>query len=102
MNRSPIHTISRDSPRIKVILHWADVRPAGEILLYMRRVGEPAEFAAYPPLAVSGGELTFMFDDLLFVKKQGRYEGRLVVGAGEYGRVQVEYADTTFILGVEK
>lgn len=102
MNRKPIHTISRDNPRITIVIHWGDVPPKGEILLYMRRVGEPAEFAVYPPLTENGGELTFQFDELLFVKKQGRYEGRLVIGAGEFGRIQVEYADTTYILGVHK
>lgn len=101
MNRTPIKTITRDSPRITILMQWADIPPQGEILLYMKRVGEPADFAVYPPLEVKGSELTFMFDDLLFIKKQGRYEGRLVIGAGEYGRIQVEYTDITHILGVE-
>lgn len=102
MIRTPIIKVSRDSPRLTITMRWADNPPQGQILLYMKRIGEPAEFAAYPPLAVNGSELLFQFDDLLFVKLQGRYEGRLVIGAAEYGRVQVEYTDTTQILTVEK
>lgn len=101
MNRTPIKVISRDNPRIIIVMQWSDIPPPGEILLYMKRMGEPAEFAAYPPLQVKGSELTFQFDDLLFIKKQGRYEGRLVIGAGEYGRIQVQYSDPTHILTVE-
>lgn len=102
MNKTPIVHVSRDSPRITVTMKWSDIQPQGQILLYMKRVGERAEFAAYPPLGVNGSELLFEFDDLLFVKKQGRYEGRLMIGPTDYGRVQVQYEDNTRILAVEK
>lgn len=102
MNRTPIQYINRDSPRVTIVMQWGNVAPQGEILLYVRRVGDPAEFAVYPPIAVSGSELLFQFDDLLFIRKQGRYEGRLVIGASNYGSVQLEYSDPTRILSVEK
>lgn len=93
--------ISPCSPRVAITMGWGCDVPQGEIALYMKRVGDLAEFAMYPPIEVAGNVLTFEFDDLLFTKLQGRYAGRLVVGAQEYANLHFEYRDTATVIGVE-
>lgn len=93
--------ISPCQPRVTVTMGWGCDAPEGEIALYMKRVGDPTEFASYPPISVEGSKLLFQFDDLLFTREQGRYEGRLVVGAREYARLQFEYRDTVSVIAVE-
>lgn len=93
--------ISRCEPRITITMSWGCDAPPGEINLYMKRVGEPQEFAVYPPIDMQGGILTFQFDELLFQKLQGRYEGRLVVGARTYSTLHFEYRDVVKVLDVE-
>lgn len=93
--------INRESPRVQVTMDWGSGRPDGLITLFVRRVGDPQDFAAYPPIEENGGNLLFQFDELLFVRPQGRYAGRLVVGATEYAEVELEYRDTVRVLAVE-
>lgn len=92
--------ISRCAPRVKVTMGWGCDEPLGSITMYMKRVGEPAEFAAYPPISVEGSELLFQFDELLFSRLPGRYEGRLTVGAREYKRLHFEMVHDDKILSV--
>lgn len=89
-------------PRIVITLGWGCDAPMGQIALYMKRLGEPAEFVAYPPIEILGGKLTFQFDDLLWTHGQGRYEGRLMVGDREIKKLQFEYYDPSNVLAVEK
>jgi hypothetical protein len=93
--------ISRCEPRITITMSWGCDAPLGAINLYMKRVGEPQDFAVYPPIDIRGSVLTFQFDELLFQKLQGRYEGRLVVGTQEYKRLHFEYRDNVEVLNVE-
>lgn len=93
--------ISRCEPRVTITMSWGCDAPPGQINLYMKRVGDPAEFAVYPPIDIRGSVLTFQFDELLFQKLQGRYEGRLVVGVQEYSRLHFEYRDEVKVLDVE-
>lgn len=93
--------ISRCAPRIMVTMGWGCDVPQGEIGLYMKRTGEPVEFAVYSPIEIEGSQLTFQFDDLLFSKKKGVYEGRLMVGATQRGKLHFMYTDDTQVLGVE-
>lgn len=97
--RPPI--INRDAPRVQVSVDWGTGRPAGDIVLLMRRVGDPENFAAYAPIEEYGGNITFQFDELLFVRPQGRYRGTLVVGALEYTQIDVEYSDKIKVVSVE-
>ena len=92
--------ISRCEPRITVTMGWGCDPPMGQMALYMSRVGDPVEFAMYPPIDVQGSILTFEFDELLFMRPQGRYAGRLVVGAQEYANLHFEYRDVTKVLAV--
>jgi hypothetical protein len=96
-----IPVISRESPRIRMTVDWGEGRPLGAIGLYVKRIGEPQEFAVYPPLDEKGGILEFQFDELLFVKKKGRFLGDLKIGANSYGKVELEYRDDIKILNVE-
>ena len=89
------------NPRIKITLGWGCNTDAGLINLYMRRAGSPADFAVYPPLSVNGGELVFQFDDLLWVQAQGRFEGKLIIGAREIRRLQFEYRTVTDVISME-
>lgn len=93
--------VSPCSPRITITMGWGCDVPAGQIGLYMKRMGSPAEFAVYPPTDISGSVLTFQFDDLLFTQEQGRYEGRLVVGDRTIRSLQFEYYDPDTVLSVE-
>lgn len=93
--------ISSCAPRVQVTMGWGCDAPQGSINLYMKRVGEPAEFAAYPPISVEGSVLLFQFDDLLFTQAAGRYEGRLVVGAREYRKLHFELVKEDSVLSVE-
>lgn len=87
--------VSRYRPRIKIrISGMCGVSPTGEeeTLLYLARVGEAeGEFAAYAPIERSGEYLTFQFDELLFVKKSGRYTGRLVVDGNDCTTIRLQY-----------
>lgn len=93
--------INRRSPRVRLTMEWGSSRPLGLIGLYMRRVGDPEEFAVYTPIQEDGAELLFQFDELLFVRPQGRYVGRLLVGATYYASIQIEYRDAVHVLAVE-
>lgn len=93
--------ISPCNPRVQVTMTWGCSAPLGQIAMYMRRVGEPGEFAAYPPIDIQGDVLTFQFDDLLFNKEQGRYRGRIVVGAKDFGVVDFDYLNQSAIVAVE-
>jgi hypothetical protein len=93
--------ISRCEPRIKVTMKWGCDVPQGQIALYMKRVGEPVEFASYAPIDIQGSQLTFQFDELLFSKKQGRYEGRLMVGVDLKATLHFEYRDNSSVMEVQ-
>lgn len=92
--------ISPCSPRITVTMNWGCDAPEGEIGLYMKRAGEPVEFAVYAPIEIQGSQLTFQFDDLLFSKKQGIYQGRLMVGVDLYGTLHFNYRNDSTVVEV--
>lgn len=92
--------ISRCKPRVTVTMGWGCDAPQGEIGLYMKRVGEPVEFAVYAPIEIMGSQLTFQFDELLFTKKQGIYEGRLMVGADTRAKLHFAYRDEDTVVEV--
>lgn len=69
--------------------------------MYVKRVGEPTEFAAYPPLEIKGDQLLFEFDELLFSKDTGRYAGRLTIGGEDYSTVYLEYVRPYGVTAVE-
>lgn len=92
--------ISPCSPRVVVTMDWGCDAPMGEIGLYMQRVGEPVAFAVYAPIDIMGSQLTFQFDDLLFSKKQGRYEGKLMVGTEIKATLKFEYRDVSSAISV--
>lgn len=92
--------VSKENPRIRVNMSFAS-EPEGGISLYMKRAGEAAEFAVYFPLEVKGGEVTFQLDDLVWVRTQGRYVGRLTVGEITYGTLDIEWKDQTVMLSAE-
>lgn len=94
--------VDQNSPRIKVVMKWGAGEPAGEILLYLKRAGDAAEFAVYTPIEVLGSSVTFQFDDILWVQKQGRYVGRLNIAGLDYGLLDIEWTNTTEILLTEK
>lgn len=93
--------INRENPRLRVVMDWGSSRPLGMIALFVRRVGDVADFAAYPPIEENGSELLFQFDELLFVRRQGRYVGRLLVGATHFVDIELEYRDRVQVLAVE-
>ncbi len=97
----PCAIITYESPRVTVTMTWGSIVPEGEYRLFMRRVGEIEEFAYYPAIQVAGGEITFQFDNLLFSKGTGRYEGRLVVNLQEYVRMQFDYQASNKLVSVE-
>lgn len=101
MNRLGVIRISKCAPRVTITMQWNCEEPVGDIALYMRRVGEPMEFAAYPPIQVNGGQMLFQFDDLLFSKEPGRYEGRLKVAGQEYTSIQFEYYNSYKLVSAE-
>lgn len=102
MNRLGVIRISKCAPRVTVTMQWdCEGQPLGAIALYMRRVGEPMEFAAYPPIQVTGGQMLFQFDDLLFSKEPGRYEGRLKVAGQEYATIHFEYYNSYKLVSAE-
>lgn len=101
MNRLGVVRISRARPRIKLTIQWGFDEPQGQILLFMKRVGDQLEFAAYPPIEVNGGEVLFEFDDMLFARKYGRYEGRFTVGGVDRTRIHLEYVSDEKILSAE-
>lgn len=101
MNRLGIVRISKARPRVKITVRWGFGEPQGEILLFLRRAGDNLEFAAYPPLEVNGGELLFQFDDMLFARKYGRYEGRFTVGGRTRTTIHLEYVDDERIISAE-
>lgn len=102
MNKTPIVSITRDSPQLQTVMQWGSQKPPGEILLRVRRVGDRADFAMYPPLQEKGSVLLFQFDELLFQQKQGRFQGRLFIGPEYFGEIQFEYSDTASLVTVEK
>lgn len=97
----PCVVVTKLAPRIKLAMAWAQGVPAGEVRLYVRRIGETEEFAYYPALEVAGGESTFQVDALLFAKGAGRYEARLVVNGVEYTKIQIDYRNTDKFVSVE-
>lgn len=56
----------------------ADVLSVGETALYIKRTGDYAEYAKYYPFEERGNRLSFAFDNVLFARPTGRFEGRLV------------------------
>lgn len=100
INRTAILPVSSEQARVKIYVAWKYPKPEGEIRLYMRRIGDVADFAYYTPLAENGGELTFEFDSLLFSREPGRYEGRLEVGNEVFGKPQFVYNNATEVVGV--
>lgn len=88
-------------PRIVVTMKWGAGQPAGEILLYMKRAGDAAEFAVFTPIQVAGWNVTFQFDDILWVQPQGRYVGRLTVGDLTMAVLDIEWTDKTVMLNAE-
>lgn len=92
--------VNRANPRISVTMDFGTEGQRGTIEMYVRRVGEPAEFAVYEPIEVTGSVALFQFDELLFTKQQGRYEGRLVVGADGYGCFHFIYDDAHGIVNI--
>lgn len=97
----PCVQVTQQAPRIKLAMAWANGVPVGEVRLYVRRIGETDEFAYYPALEVTGGEVLFQVDALLFAKGVGRYEGRLVVSNVEYAKIQIDYRNTDKFVSVE-
>lgn len=93
--------VNRASPRLVVTVHFGTQGQQGTMELYVQRVGEPAEFAVYEPIQVTGGTAIFQFDELLFTKEQGRFEGRLVVGVEPFGCFQFVYDDPHGIQKIE-
>lgn len=102
MNGLHLKTITRDSPRIKIVVRWDSDEPQGQIVLLMKRVGSPSYFAEYTPLSVQGGEILFEFDELLFTQTPGRFAGLLKEGENVVGIVQIQYKNQTEIVGVTK
>lgn len=96
----PVPVVTRENPRITVTMQWAE-QPEGEISLWMRRVGDPVEFAYYPALQVWGNQVMFQFDELLFVKQPGRYLGRLLLAGNHIADIEVQYEATTKVVDVE-
>lgn len=93
--------VNRAEPRIQITLATCGVRPVGVTNLYMKRVGDVQDFAVYAPLEILGDVYTFQFDELLFSKLQGRYEGRLFIGATKVATVFLEYKDITKVVAME-
>lgn len=96
----PVAIVTREAPRIYVNMEWEET-PEGEISLWMKRAGDPTEFAYYPALEVWGNRLTFQFDDILFSKPPGRYVCRLLVAGVHKANVEIEYRSTTKVVSVE-
>lgn len=90
--------IKKCAPQLKITVFWDCGKPSGTTELYVRRVGENMEFAAYPALEVNGGEILFQFDDLLFIQPVGVFEGRLLVGGIEQAKVRFWYTNATRVL----
>lgn len=92
--------VNRANPRLMLHIDWGSDRPMGLMGLYVRRIGEPTDFAVYAPVDERGGEILFQFDELLFVRAQGVYEGRLMVGANQYAVVRFAYRDDVRVVYV--
>lgn len=101
MNRLGVVRISKGRPRIKLTIQWGYDEPQGQLLLFLRRAGDELEFAAYPPLEVNGGEITWQFDDMLFARKYGRYDGRFTVGGIDRTTLSLEYVSDEKIISAE-
>ena len=101
MRTLPCAKISRCAPRAVVNVNWGCEGPDGEIVMYVKRVGEPDEFAYYPALEVAGGKVVFQFDELLFSKPVGRFQGRILVAGALMGTVQLEYVSDKAIIDAE-
>lgn len=86
--------IGRCSPRVSINMAHGCDGVIGEVALFMKRVGEPDEFAVYAPLELTGTLMLFQFDDLLFDRAEGRYEGRLSIAGIDRGVFQFEYRET--------
>lgn len=93
--------ITKCSPRLRVVVDWGCTPPEGITEMYVRRVGDAVEFAAYPPLEVDGGEILFEFDDLLFSRAVGLYEGRILIGGVVKTVIQFWYTDRVIVRRVE-
>ena len=90
--------VSKCAPRIIVQARWGCERPPGEIAMYVARVGDPGPFAAYTPLEESGEFLTFELDDLMFMRRAGRFEGDVHVGGMYFFTVNIQYENgVTFV-----
>jgi hypothetical protein len=96
----PVPKVDRNNPRIYVNMQWAE-EPAGVITLWVRRMGEPDEFAYYPALEVWGGRITFQFDELVFEKLPGRFKGRLLVAGIHKADIEFDYVSADKVLSVE-
>lgn len=97
----PRVVISRCQPRAVVNMNWGCEEPEGQITLFVKRMGDEEEFAFYPALEVTGGRIVFQFDELLFARKPGRFEGRLLLAGNEQARVQLEYVDDRGLINAE-
>lgn len=94
----PYPVVSEANPILTVYvkgMELADVSSVGETALYIKRIGDLAEYAKYYPFEERKNQLTFAFDDVLFDRPGGRYEGRLV-----YKGVEVQLI--TFIYEAKK
>lgn len=93
--------ITKCSPRLRVVVDWGCNTPEGLTEMYVRRVGDNLEFAAYTPLEVDGGEILFELDDLLFSRATGVYEGRILVGGVQRVVIRFWYTDLVIVRRVE-
>lgn len=92
-----IGLVSTTAPRLSVqAVPRSDVVLA-DVLLLIRRVGDPADFASYAPISVVGSVLVFQFDALLFDGLYGRYAGTLSYLGTPYASLQFQFVSDVSI-----
>lgn len=88
--------VSRTEPKISVRIINNRYSTVGAFLR-LTRMGEPVAFAEYPPTRTTGSYMEFMFDDLLFDQKFGRYYAELVMEGQPRQTLYIQYIDDVSI-----